>query len=618
MDKKKYIKFLSLSALILMSGIIFLAIMSCAALLFGNKKMDVTSLQRYGLDSVSQKIAQNIKQPINITVYASNDLDTEYPELDLHRQNVMRMLDKFQSLSNGKITVNLKNPEPYTPAEYEAKSINIRPFPDSENTRNMYFGAVFSSGEGKRFIIPYFSLQRQNYAEYDISRILAKLNGEQKKNIGVISFAGNISDWQIFKKLEEDYKVVFLNNKMPIIPQNINTLMVYNPQQVEANFVYALDQFIMRGGNLILFIDPYAENVAQKYPYTKKNLITLLPHLKQWGLTMDTQNVVADKTLSGISYQTAISEENNPTYLKLTAKEMNMPSAMGEKWLSLLFRSAGSLEVTPQKETSYIPLFSTSEQAGLINADVVKYSNLEAINNAVPNEHKKFNLAYWIEGSFPSLFEKSIVEGTKLDKEFPPYLPSSLKPSKILVIADSDFIADDSWNLTGYKKEACVYDQIPANNNADFILSAIDYMSGNNTLSKIRINYLINDDKNIAEQIYAQAFASFADEYKTKEQEVEQLKKDLSSFQQKLHTRETGMSLMKIQELDEYNRRQQKIIEDLKSLNYKIQQKSGDTVNKIILANTIFIPVVLLILAYLGVKIFIRNRKQKYIRIINE
>ena len=67
MDKKKYIKFLSLSALILMSGIIFLAIMSCAALLFGNKKMDVTSLQRYGLDSVSQEIAQNIKQPINIT-----------------------------------------------------------------------------------------------------------------------------------------------------------------------------------------------------------------------------------------------------------------------------------------------------------------------------------------------------------------------------------------------------------------------------------------------------------------------------------------------------------------------------------------------------------------------
>ena len=585
-----------------MSGIIFLAIMSCAALLFSNKKADITSLQRYGLDSVTQEIAQNIKQPINITVYASNDLDTEYPELDLHRQNVMRMLDKFQSLSNGKITVNLKNPEPYTPAEYEAKSVNIRSFPDSENTRNMYFGA----------------LQRQNYAEYDISRILAKLNGEQKKNIGVISFAGNISDWQIFKKLEEDYRVVFLNNRMPTIPQNINTLLVYNPQQVEANFVYALDQYIMRGGNLILFIDPYAENVAQKYPFTKKNQISLLPHMKQWGVTMDTQNVVADKTLSGMSYQTALSEENNPTYLNLTEKEMNIPAILGKKWLRLLFRSAGSLEVTPQKETSYIPLFSTSKQAGLINADIVKYSNLEAINNAVPSEHQKFNLAYWVEGSFPSLFEKNIVEGTKLEKELPPYIPSSLKTSKILIIADSDFIADDSWNLTGYKKEACVYDQIPANNNADFILSAVDYMSGNNTLSKIRINYLINDDKNIAEQIYAQAFASFSNEYKAKEQEVTQLKKDLSSFQQKLHTRETGMSLLKIQELDEYNRRQQKIIEDLKSLNYKIQQKSGNTVNKIILANTIFIPVVLLILAYLGVKMFIRNRKQKYVRIINE
>lgn len=618
MDKKKYIKFLSLSLLILMSGIIFLALMSSATLLFGNHKADITSLQRFGLDSVSKEIAQNIKQPINITLYVSNDLDTEYPELDLHRQNVMRLLDRFQLQSDGKITINVKNPAPYTPAEYEAKSVDIRPFPDTENTRNMYFGAVFSSGEGKRFVIPYFSLQRQNYAEYDISRILAKLNGEQKKNIGVISFAGDISNWQIFKKIEEDYRVIFLNNKMPIIPKNINTLILYNPQQMDNNLVYAIDQYIMRGGNLILFIDPFSETIAQKYPYTKKNKNMPLAHMQQWGINMDSQNVIADTSLNSISYQTTISEQTNPTYLHLTTKNMSIPSFLGEKWLRLFFQSAGGLDVSPRNDVTYHPLFFTTEQGNKINVDIVKYNNLETINNALSEEHQKYNMAYWIEGSFLSLFEKNIVEGTSLEQDFPPYIPSSLKSSKILIIADSDFIADNSWNLTGYQKEACVYDQISTNNNADFVLSAIDYMSGNDILSKIRVKYLINDDKNIAEQIYALVFDAFSAEYKTKEKEVAQLKKDLSAFQQKLHTREMGMSLLKIQELDSYNRRQLQIVEELKSLNYKIQQKSGNFVNKIIIENTLLIPFLLLLVTYVLLKVFVRRQKQKNLRIINE
>ena len=619
MDKKKYLKFLSLSALILMAGVVFIALMSSFTLIFGSKKTDVTTLQRYGLTKASEKIAKGMVQPTNITIYVSDDLDAEYPELDLYRQSILRMLEKYQALSGGKISINIKNPEPYSPAEYEAKREGIRPFPDSENTKNMYFGAVFSNGDGKRFVIPYFSLQRQNYAEYDISRILAKLNGAQQKTIGVISFGGNISDWQIFNKIKADYKLAFLDKRISLIPQNINILLVFNPQQVDVNFVYALDQFIMRGGNLVLFIDSYAETIAEKYSYTKKNHNMLLPLLEKWGVKSDDQKIVADETLSRPAYQTTLSNQTNPTYLNLSAENMNIPSFLGKSWSSISFRSSGNLEIgVPQNEAKYQAIFFTSEQGNLIEADVVKYNDVETIYNALSPEHQKYNLAYWIDGMFTSSFEQSIVQNTSLAQSFPPHLSVSAKPAQIMVIADSDFIADETWNLTGYQKEAVVYDQVPANNNADFILSVIDYMSGNDEMAKLRVKYLINQDKNIAEQIYEQTFASFSEEYKHKEEEVFNLKKDLSAFQQKLRSGEIGMSLLKIQELDKYNRRQQEIMEELKALNYKIQQKSGQKVTAIILANMLFIPLGLLLLAFVFVKMYVYHRRQENVRIINE
>lgn len=623
MMQKKSAKLGLLIIIFIMATIIFTALMSSFSLLFGNKKFDITQKHKYGLKVESQAIAEKISTPINITLYISQDLDVEYPELDLHRQNLIRLLEKYQAVSDGKIAITIKNPQPYSATEYEAKSLNIRAFPDSENTKNMYFGAVFSNSKGERYVIPYFSVQRENYTEYDISRILAKLNGYQQKNIGIVSFGGNISDWQIFKKLEEDYNIIFLSNKTVQIPSSIKTLLVYNPQQVDINFLYALDQYIMRGGNLILFIDPYAEVVAQKYPYTKQNKIRLLPLLQNWGIEMDENIVVADTTLSREEYQTALSNKTNPTYIHLKkAENMNIPETMGKPLPQISFLSAGALNVSTSKETPievlYTPIFTTSGQGQLVDAAHVKYEKTEDIYNHLQKNKQKYVLAYWLKGMFKSFFDKSIVEGASSNQGFPTYISGSIKPSNIVIIADSDFLADELWNATGYQKESKVYDQIASANNADFILSLIDNLSGNTELSKLHVNYLINDEKNISEQIYTQVFQNFQNEYREKENAIAQLQKDLSEFKNKLSNREVGMTLLKIQELDEYNRRQQKIAEELKALNYKIQQSSGQKVNEIILNNIIVFPLILLALAFIGTRIYMYHKRQKNIRIINE
>ena len=588
-----------------MAILTFISLMLSLTLIFSGRKADFTSKQNATMQEISQKIAQDTKQPINVNLYISEDLSENYPELEVHKQNLLRLLEKYQILSDGKIGITIKNPEPYSAEEYEAKSIGIRPFADPENTHNMYFGASFSNGEGKKFVIPYFSVQRENYLEYDISRIIDKLNHINKKNIGVVSFAGNISDWQIIKKLKQDYRVIFLNNKAPTIPSNIQTLFVYNPQQVDSSFIYALDQYVMRGGNLIVFIDPYAEVVAQKYPYTKRNKNLLLPLLAKWGIKMDETKVVADVVLSQTEYSTTLTEKNSPTSLTITSENMNIPQQLGKNWLKISFLSAGNLQISPISGAQYHPIFYTTEKGETIETDVVKYQNIDAINNALSSEQKRQIMAYWIEGNFSSMFDNSPVKNSALEKDFPPFIPSSLKPSKILLIADSDFIADEIWNLTGYQKDADVYDQIAANNNADFILSVVDYMNGNENLAKLRVKSLINDNQSIAEQIYIHAYKTHADEYKEKEQKVKQLQKELDELQQKLNSGQTGMTLLKIQQLDEINRKRQEILEEIKALNYKIQQESSKKINTIILINMLIAPLLLLLLVFFFVRLYI-------------
>ena len=266
----------------------------------------------------------------------------------------------------------------------------------------------------------------------------------------------------------------------------------------------------------------------------------------------------------------------------------------------------------------YSALFTTGEQGGTIDAEIAKFSEENIIKDTFQTDNKPHVIGYLIEGWFESLYNRNIYTGSKMEKLFRPFLLNSIKKSTILIIADSDFMADETWNMTTYQKDASVYDQIPSANNADFILSVIDYMSNNNELAKIKIKYLIDEEKNISEQIYSRIYKQYAPKYAQKRQEIIDLQKDLNAFQRELNDKSITMSLSKIQEVDSFNRRQQELKEDIKKMNYEMQKDCGNFLNMIIVYNLILYPFLILVIAYLGIKIFIYRHKQQNLRIFNE
>lgn len=592
-------------------------LVTASSVLFGRHKADMTSLHRMTMNPQSEKIVRNLTSPVNITVYQSENLGSEYPELGLQSQFLFRLLERYQALSDGKITINVKNPEPFSLAEEEARAAGIRAFPDNTGAENLYFGAFFNNEKGKSFTIPYFSIQRQNYTEYDISRILGKLGKFQKKTVGIASFGTDISGSQFGKQLKNDYNVENVNPQDPTISKNISVLLVYNPQQIPNSFIYALDQYIMRGGKVILLLDPYSEEAAAQNTSSVLQKNKLLPLLNKLGFSFNPNEVIGDRQLS-VKERRSIRQDNN-FVLWFDLPENNVAkNVFTEGFLNFSFRTPGTIFAKDKGNAEYMPLFATSEAGGKVPADLAKFASREAVNNSFKSDGNKYVLGYFATGWFESLFEQSIVAGTEQENKLPPFLIGSIEPASILVVADSDFMADDTWNLAKYKENSTAYDQIPGANNADFLLRAVDIMSGNNDIAGLYPNYLINMDKSISEQIYNKVFENFASAYLEKENEIRALQDEFDSFKASLRTNEVGLSISKIQEMESYHRRLQKLQEELKFIEYRIKTANERKVAEIIIVNALLLPMLLILLLWISVRLYNRRQKQKILRLINE
>lgn len=609
----------SLILLTLLIIIIFGLIVSTSGLIFGRNKTDFTNFHRYTMKPQSQKIASELKSPINITIYMSDNINNEYPSLSQHAQYIMRLLERYQTLGNGNIRIEIKNPTPYSGIEKEAQNNNIRPFTNKSGDENMYLGATFVNKKGEKYTIPYFSVQRQNYAEYDLSRILAKLSSFNQKTVGIMSFAAEINDdWLFVKQIANDYNIININNVTSEIPSEVDVLLVFNPQNLSPLSNYALDQYVLNGGKMIMLVDPFSEVIAKGNPSSSLYQSGIQPLLTNLGLEFDYDLVIGDKLLSQKEKKKSQKESNFVLNVDLTKDYINQNSPLTNDLFKLSFRSPGSLVEKAKGNAIYTPLFFTSKEGGSINAPLARFATPETITNNFQADNKSYVMGYLVEGWFDSLYERNILEGTEFEHKMKPFIIGSIEKSSIMVIADTDFLNDSSWNNTTYQDFAIATDFIPSANNSDFILQAIDYMSNNQNMIGLIPSHLYKTDLTMKEQLYNKIFPKYAKQYKALEQKLIEEENALKNYNQDIRTQKVSFSIHSIKQLEGLNRNIQTIKNELKKLDYIIKLEQEKKVNQLIFYNMIVFPFTLLILLLLGFKLYKRHNKKKVLRLINE
>lgn len=610
--------------------IIFLCILAASFILLnigislwaGDYRLDTTINHKYTLTDTTRHWLQQNRQNLYAKVYISENLAKEYPSLGQYAQQVLRLLARYKQSANGLLQIEIINVVPFSASEAEAKLQGIRGFPDTDGNSELYFGMVLGNNHGQSYVIPYLEPQRQSYLEHDISRIFSKLGEYKAPRIAVISpdlpiinhgqSFKNHHDWAFIRHLRSDYSIDTLDAGIAAIPSQYDVVLLFRPQKISLMAKYALDQYLLKGGNLIIVLDPFAEsalNIRQVPDFENSQMTDFLAS-KHVAYSPDT--IVGDTVLgrkAAVSNGKGLQLQSYPPDMQIKAPFINPDNYMTKDLQLLEVKSAGAFEFEGLENIRATTLYTTTETGGSINSQFMLSDTPQEIIQAFKHDNYRYKLGLLLEGQFDSMFDEHPLSGTPLVGKMPPFVSMSLQSGKLMLLGDSDMFADYNWNKAAADAES-IYDFVPVNNNLDFIERAFDYMSGNKNILSVAPK-----DNIIKSSVSSTLKDYFRQAYQAEMSEHSQILQDLQSKMQNLNTALVNEKFYpSIEVTRQMNELQQQTAAEqnkLNELNYKTEAAAAQARQTIVALNVVFFPLFMLFIVWLSAKIFRRRNCQQ-------
>lgn len=460
-------------------------------------RWDLTSDKVYTLSPGTREILSTLHTPVQARLYAGASSGAMPPPLRQHARRVEELLREMAQQSRGKLEVQVLNPRPDSDAEDSARldGIEQQMLPNGES---LTLGVSFTALD-KKAAVPFLPPQRERLLEYDLVRALAQTQTEQLPVVGLMSpltvmgnpmaqmfGGGGEPAWLLAEELRREFTLREVPMNSTEIPQDIQTLLVIHPKGITPETEFALDQFVLRGGKLIVFLDPYCllDGGLSPGPFsmgTSSNLPTLLPH---WGVSYDDTQAVAD-----LAFQGATPEGQAPWLLELNRLAFNQDDAVLAGLESMLMAFAGSFSVQPTDGVSVETLISSSPQAQLQPAQMLRSSLAQAMKQFVPSE-KPLPLAIRLTGKFKTAFPNgrpnSPPPSEENQEQQPDYLKESQADTSIVLVADADMLHDPLCvtEVRGLVPGRRLF--IPINGNLAFAQGSVEQMAGSSALLNVR------------------------------------------------------------------------------------------------------------------------------------
>ncbi len=393
----------------------------------GNFRMDLTQDKLYTLSQGTRNIINGLKgdKPVTLRLYATTEDRVMPPALQNYARSIEDLLVEFQKVSDGRIVIEKLAPNPDTEDEDKAREDEIRGMQVNSEGENLYLGIAVQCLQQKE-VLPFLNPQEETALEYQLARAISKVSKTSKPVIGVMSplpIMGNDDPmaqmrgqqgppaWFAIEQLKMDYEVRKVEVTADKIDNDISVLVVLHPAGVEEATQFAIDQFVLRGGNLIAFVDPkswLAEAVSSQQmqnPMMRNNpnaMINSQSNLKKlfeaWGIGFDDDKVVAD-----MSYRRQIQNRVNPTAIMLPNKALNHQDRLTKDLQSIFMIGAGSFSITKTPGIEVTTLLSSSENAQMISNAEADKARTAALTSFSP-EGRNLALAVRLQGKFKTAF----------------------------------------------------------------------------------------------------------------------------------------------------------------------------------------------------------------------
>jgi len=551
-------------------------------------KVDVTDQQLYTLSDGTKAILGRLNQPIKVRLFYAKTAAMKGPDQIRYFNNyyefVRALLEEYVAASKGMVQLEVIDPRPFSEEEEQALRLGLRRFPITEE-ESFFFGLAVQTQFGVEKTVPFFSPDRQNFVEYDISYLIDTAITRQKKRVGIMSSLAVMGDdvtgymaqmmrmqgqqpkpaWTIVEQLRQKYEVTEVATDVNDI-NDVDILLVIHPKDLPEKTQFAFDQFILKGGRAIVCVDPHCiADRPQRNPMqmtAEKQSSDLDRLMRTWGLQMPANTFAGDRSLV-LEAPLAANQRPQPImgFLGLTtpcfSKEKVITADLNE--VRVLF--AGVLQETPRAdqagstndpnqvakeqkpEITRTPLIMTTDKGNswsVGSSFELMFPDPDKLMAKFIEGNKPVPMGYLVTGRFQSSFPDGIeievpaADANDVDEDDPNEprmvakqitgLKEAAADCAVAVFSDVDFLSDQM----AYAQS--LFGKMVVGDNSALLINTIEDLSGSGDLISIRSRGNYKRPFAVVDQIEQQAEQETADEVALINAQIEGFNKELEDL----------------------------------------------------------------------------------------
>lgn len=592
--------------------IVFLSVTVLGDRFLRSARLDLTEDSLYTLSDGTVSMLQDIQEPVSLTFYFSKTLAAPFPQFLSYGKRVEDLLTAFENENPNAVNLTVIDPLSFSEEEDEAVELGLRGIPLSDGS-TLYMGLSATNTLDGEAVIPFFAEEREKFLEYDLVKLVTALDGHEKRKLGLLTtlpmqfglggpqamLAGQAEPYVLYEQMLELFDVVDIATTFTEVPDDLDVLLIVHPPQLDEEQLYLLDQYALRGGKILAFLDPHSEAVNPRA--TEASSSNLDPLLASWGVAMPSGQALADGSLAQRVQMGGYGPDaikDYPFWLAITGQFLSSDDIVTGAINSLNMASTGIIETLEGATTTITPLVTSSAAAGLLDASrAVGVPDPDSLNRDLMPTGQNYVLSARITGPAQTAFPDRVAEteGAVADGDV-----------NLVLTADSDLFDDRFWvqiqDMFGQRVA------VPLAGNGSFVMNLADHISGSEALLSLR-------GRGISKRPFEKVDALRRDAERKYLAEEEDLQNRLAETEARIASLEgqnpDGSVVLSEEQEAEIEAFRAELLETrraLRDVKRRLRQDIEGLGGWLAFINTALMP--LLVILYVLVRLFLRRRKE--------
>ena len=571
-------------------------------------RIDLTEGSVYTLSPGVRAMLASLDEPVRLELFFTAEGSRDLPQVRNHALRVQEFLGSLVASSNGKVTLKVVDPQPFSEAEDTAKAAGIAPITADGAGRTLMLGLLVSGATDQRECLPYLNPQEEAFLEYDISRAIISVSRTQRAKVALVTGLPMDSSfdprsqrmtqpWQVMAQLRNLFELEVVPPSAEKLPERFDALVVAHPKGLAEPLLRAIDAYALAGGRMLLFLDPFCE--SDSAPMGPGGFgsggtpsdFGSLP--SSWGIAWKPNEVVADRTFAQrvrARSDTGLATVDFVAWLNLNKDAISRDDPAFGVLQSLILMSAGSLDRTEGSKLEMVPLVRSSSDSMLIEGTKLgPFADPSALLRDFKADGAQRVIAARFSGVVRSAFSPSTVEGTA--------------PASIVVVADADMLRDETWiqeerlgNLSlGWRGFA---------DNGSLLLNTVEQLSGNQALLSLRARGSSQRPFDVVRSLQRDAEQRFRAREEELQKRISETQQRITSMQQQKTPDQ--MLLLTPEQQEQLERLQQEVLDarkELRQVQFSLREDVEALGHRLMLLNVLAWPAIVAVAAIvLGVR----------------